>query len=322
MIARISAHVGRDGATLTLKTGCDLVLKASTGAYDGVLDDFYADYDNAFILASEKEGYEGFVRCLGLNARGTYEGLATRFGAFCEFVLTVSDEMTGARIGGANLIAYPISSDAAVADAVLAINLNYVFINAASRGHGHFRRLIRDLPQVTHNLLRATHAAELPASWRTVGGAPPTFMFIEQNDPLRMPADDYARDTELTGLDQLARIGIWARLGAKIIDFDYVQPALSSAQSADENLVLAVLGASGEGLSACLLRQHLLRFFAISVLKGGDPLTDPTAGPQLAELQRLCDEGRKINLLAAVNLARAAGSATSLRSYLSRDRGP
>ena len=154
MIARISAHVGRDGATLTLKTGCDLVLKASTGAYDGVLDDFYADYDNAFILASEKEGYEGFVRCLGLNARGTYEGLATRFGAFCEFVLTVSDEMTGARIGGANLIAYPISSDAAVADAVLAINLNYVFINAASRGHGHFRRLIRDLPQVTHNLDR------------------------------------------------------------------------------------------------------------------------------------------------------------------------
>src|SRR5262249_39619550 len=48
MIARISAHVGRDGATLTLKTGRDLVLKASTGAYDGVLDEFYADYDNAF----------------------------------------------------------------------------------------------------------------------------------------------------------------------------------------------------------------------------------------------------------------------------------
>ena len=322
MIARISAQVGRDGATLTLKTGRDLVLKASTGAHDGVLDDFYADYDKAFILSSEKEGYEGFVRCLELNAQGTYEGLATRFGAFCEYVLTVSDGATGARIGGANLIAYPISSDAAVADAVLAINLNYVFINAASRGQGYFRRLIQDLPLATHNLLRATHSAELPASWRTAGSAPPTFMFIEQNDPLRMPAEDYARDTELTGLDQLARIGIWARLGAKIIDFAYVQPALSSAQSPDENLVLAVLGASGEGLSACLLGQHLLRFFAISVLKGGDPLTDPIAGPQLAELQRLCTEGRQINLLAAVNLARAAGAATSLRSYLSRDRGP
>src|SRR5262245_26182947 len=130
MIARISAHVGRDRATLTLKTGRDLVLKASTGADDGVLDDFYADYDRAFILSSEKEGYEGFVRCLGLNAGRTYEALAARFGAFCEYVLTVSDVGTGARIGGANLIAYPISSSAA--DAVLAINLNYVFINAAS----------------------------------------------------------------------------------------------------------------------------------------------------------------------------------------------
>src|SRR5262249_24390137 len=137
---------------------------------------------------------------------------------------------------------------------------------------------------------------------------------------LRMPAEDYARDTDLTGLDQLARIGIWARLGAKIIDFDYVQPALSSAQSADENLVLAVLGASGEVLSACLLRQHLLRFFAISVLKGGDPPPGPTGGPQAAGLQRLCEEGRQVNLLEAVNLARAAGAATSLRSYLSRDR--
>jgi len=320
MIARISAHVGRDGATLTLKTGCGLVLKASTGADDGVLDDFYADYDRAFILSSEKEGYEGFVRCLGLNAGRTYEALAARFGAFCEYVLTVSDVGTGARIGGANLIAYPISSSAA--DAVLAINLNYVFINAASRRHGYFRRLIQDLPLATHNLLWAMHSAELSASWAGAGGVPPTFMFIEQNDPLRMSAEDYARDTDLTGLDQLARIGIWARLGAKIIDFDYVQPALSSAQSPDENLVLAVLGASGAVLSPCVLYQHLLRFFAISVLKGGDPLTDPTAGPQLAELQRLCEEGRQVNLLEAVNLARAAGDATSLRSYLSRDRGP
>src|SRR5215470_8655328 len=98
MIARIPAHVGRDGATLTLKAGHDLVLQASTGADDGVLDDFYADYDKAFILSSEKEGYEGFVRCLGLNAAGTYEELVTRFGTFCEYVLTVSDVATGVRI--------------------------------------------------------------------------------------------------------------------------------------------------------------------------------------------------------------------------------
>src|SRR5215813_3360578 len=231
MIARISANVGRDGATLTLKTGSDLVLKASTAADDGVLDEFYADYDKAFILASEKESYAGFVHCLALNAGGAYEGLATRFGAFREYVLTVSDVATGIRIGGANLIAYPIARSSAASDAVLAINLNYVFINAAWRSRGYFRRLVRDLPLAALDLLQATNTVKLPISWSTAGGAPPIFMFIEQNDPLRMPAADYARDTQLTGLDQLVRIGIWARLGAKLVDFDYVQPALSPAQS-------------------------------------------------------------------------------------------
>jgi hypothetical protein len=320
MIARISNNVVRDGATLALRTDSDLILKASTAADDGVLDDFYADYDKAFILASEKEGYEGFVRCLALNSGGAYEGLATRFGAFCEYVLTVSDVATGKRIGGANLIAYPIASDSAGSDAVLAINLNYVFINAAWRRRGYFGRLIQELPLAVLDLLQATNTVKLPTSCFAAGGAPPIVMFIEQNDPLRMPALDYARDTQLTGLDQLARIGIWARLGAKIVDFDYVQPALSPAQSEDQNLVLAVLGA-GDNLSACLLRQHLLRFFAISVLKGGDPITNPTAGPQLRELQRLCEGGRQVSLLLAVNLADAPGAAASLRSYLLRDRG-
>ena len=321
MIARISANVGRDGATLTLKTGSDLVLKASTATDDGVLDEFYADYDKAFILASEKESYAGFVHCLALNAGGAYEGLATRFGAFREYVLTVSDVATGIRIGGANLIAYPIARSSAASDAVLAINLNYVFINAAWRSRGYFRRLVRDLPLAALDLLQATNTVKLPISWSTAGGAPPIFMFIEQNDPLRMPAADYARDTQLTGLDQLVRIGIWARLGAKIVDFDYVQPALSPAQSADENLVLAVVGAPGDVLSACLLRQHLLRFFAISVLKGGDPITNPTAGPQLAKLQRLCEEGRQVSLLSAVNLAGEPGASASFRSYLARGQG-
>jgi hypothetical protein len=55
-------------------------------------------------------------------------------------------------------------------------------------------------------------------------------------------------------------------------------------------------------LDACLLHAHLLRFFGISVLKGGDPLADGVAGPQLATLAQHCNRGDAIPLLTAANL--------------------
>jgi hypothetical protein len=126
-----------------------------------------------------------------------------------------------------------------------------VFVNPAERRHGIFKRLVRDLPAVAFRLLAETSAHDFPAEW---SGADDRDMFIEKNDPFRMPADDQQRDTQFAGLDQVARIGIWARMGARSSTFPYVQPPLSSDQKADENLVCAVLGARGETLGACLLR--------------------------------------------------------------------
>jgi hypothetical protein len=36
-----------------------------------------------------------------------------------------------------------------------------------------------------------------------------------------MTSLDYARDTQATGLDQIARIALWARESAKIVDSPY-----------------------------------------------------------------------------------------------------
>jgi hypothetical protein len=314
----------RDGTRTQLTASTGLAIEATTAPDDGLLADFYTDYDKAFVIESEKEGYGGFAECLALNAGDAYARLASRFGAFREYVVLATDQATGQRIGGANLIAYPIQLSTASEDAVLSINLNYVFVNSASRGRGFFGRLVRDVPLIAFRLLCATGDAGLPPHWlspeRT--SMPTTFVFIEQNDPFKMPLADYHRDTQLTGLDQLARVGIWARLGAKIIDFPYVQPPLSPAQAADENLVLAVLAPPASTLDACLLREHLTRFFGISVLKGREPLTDDVAGSQLAALHQLCADRQDIRLFAAVDLERPAAGATSLRSYLSARSGP
>jgi len=269
-----------------------------------VLAEFYQDYDAAFVLANEKESYEGFVECLALNFDGAYTALAARYGAFREFVLVVRDPTTFDRIGGANFIAYPLCLSG---NHVLSLNLNYMFINPSARRRGYFSRMVRDLPDAVLRLLMITNPDDLPTQWQAVGGVvPPTFMFIEQNDPYRMSHEDYEQDTKYTGLDQFERIRIWGALGAKIVDFPYVQPPLTSGQEADRNLVFGVLGTPSNSLDACLLREHLKRFFGISVLKGGDLAEEPSAAEQLLSLERMCAAQQPIRLLETGGLGEAS----------------
>ncbi len=297
--------ITRNGTRICFASSSGLAVEASTNAHDGVLDAFYRDYDTAFVLENEKESREGFAECLVLNEGDAYATLASRFGGFREFVVVIGDPATGLRVGGANFIAFPLTLQQAGPQGpnpndhapVLAINLNYAFTNAQARRRGYFRRLVTDLPSIALILLAQTNAADLPASWRAPGAAPPVLMFIEQNDPYRMPREDYEADTRHTGLDQLARIEIWAQLGARIVDFDYIQPPLTAQQQPDSNLVYGVLGGSGGTLDACLLKQHLERFFGISVLKGRDPMSEPTAAAQLRALSSMCAARKSIPLL-------------------------
>jgi hypothetical protein len=312
------------GTRLSLVSTSGLVIEATTGADDGLLEEFYRDYDGAFVLENEKEGYDGFAECLRLNAGEQYANLVGRYGPFREFVAVVRDQVTGERLGGANFIIFPLSG-AAARELILSINLNYVFINAQLRRNGLLRRLMGDLPTIVFRLFALTNASDLPKAAR---GArePQVYIFIEQNDPFRMSREDYVRDTQFTGLDQVARIGLWSRLGARIVDFPYVQPPLSKGQKSDDTLAYAVLGARAVDLDACLLRSHLERFFGISVLKGADLSVEPTARMQLSELAICCGEKRRVPLLDGnvpvieSALAKTAGRPATLREALRKSK--
>jgi hypothetical protein len=291
-----------NGSRRRLISASGFVIDATTSAEDGLLQEFYSDYDRAFVLENEKEGYDGFVECLRLNCGDQYDDLVKRYGPFREFVIVVREAATGARLAGANFIIFPLSPRK-TRGLVLSMNLNYVFVNSEFRKKGVFRQLVGDLPNIAYRLFVETNAPDLPEKWRAVAAKrssmPQVYMFIEQNDPFRMSTEDYERDTRLTGLDQVVRIGLWSRLGAKIVDFPYVQPPLSKDQAADNTLAYAVLGAADASLDACLLRAHLERFFGISVLKGADLSLEPTAGAQLSELSIACNNGRPVPLLDA-----------------------
>ena len=281
-----------------------LLVEATVSPDSAVLQTFYASYDAAFVLPNEKEAFDGFAACLALNFGDAYDRLSQQYGAFREIVLVARDP-GGALVGGANLIAFPLRDHG-----VLSTNLNYVFVIAEQRRQGHFKRLVAAIGEV------------VAAFFAPADAALPRLIFIEQNDPVQMSPADYAHDTQHSGIDQMTRIRLWTALGAKIVDFPYVQPPLSAAQAADDALVYAVLGARGDALDACLLHAHLLRFFGISVLKGGDPHADGVAGPQLAALALHCSRGDAIPLLTAANLPLQmregfeAGGRTSLRELI------
>lgn len=294
-----------------------LRVRASTRE-DGVFERFHAAYDRAFVLANEKEDRAGFVECLALNHGDAATALAARYGPFREWVLVL--EHGDALVGGGNLLCH-LQADAVGRALGVDQNLNYVFVDAGHRGRGH----LHDLVAAARAVARRSFPAALAA-----GEVLPDRVFMEINDPLRVSDADYAADTAATGLDQFDRVAIWARLGARLIDFPYVQPALSAGQAPAHDLLMAVLGAAGDELDACLLQRHLERFFGISVLKGADPSGNAEAAAQLRACAAHCAAGRRLALLDPLpRLARlraerergGADPARGLRERL-RDAGP
>lgn len=260
--------------TTAAPPGLDAVVTTDPNA--AALDAFHAAYDAAFVLPSEKEDLEGFRDCLALNGGAPYRRLAERYGPFRELVILLQ-HAAGGVIGGANFIAL-CGPDA------ITVNLNYIFVSQASRGAGHFRRLLGLVER------EARAAFEAPPSL-------PLLVFIEQNDPLRLDPESYARDSAHSGLDQFDRLRIWHHLGARLVDIDYLQPALSAGQAPDTGLLYGVLGASGSSLPACLLARHLKHFFGISVLKGRKLESDADALRQVTALDARCQRGERIALV-------------------------
>lgn len=291
----------------------DLRLEATCEATSAIVADFFAGYDRAFVLEDEKEPLAGFTECLALNHGAAYDKLVARYGAFREIVL-VARAADGARIGGANFISFPLAAPGTPPS--IGANLNYIYVDKGARSKGRLKALLAGIAGFIPRLFTAP--------------ALPALIFIEQNDPFRMSDEAYALDTSYAGVDQFDRLAIWLHEGARIVDFHYVQPPLGPLQKPDDSLVYAVLSPPEARLSACLLREHLQRFFAISVLKGRAPERYPNVTSQLQSLAENCAKGTLLELLdmpssmiegAKQARAQAEGRPDSLRAFIRGEAG-
>lgn len=198
-------------------------------------------YDRAFILPDEREELAGFRECMALN-----------FGHVHRELVAVFEDQDGNLLAGASFLA--LTTDTPEVAATIA--LNYIYVEHANRQRGMLRQALTAIKQLTNIALGLKPDQQ-------------TLIFIEQNDPLKMSPEEYRIDTEHSGLDQIDRLTIWSRMGAKVVDFPYVQPALSLDQQPEDGLIYAVLEPSDTVMDPKLLHHHLSNYFSSSVLKGG-----------------------------------------------------
>lgn len=252
-------------------------------------NDFYPGYDQSFVIDSEKEELKGFTDCLALNMDDTCRQLTARHGPYREYVLVAYDKQ-GAVVGGANFLCLLLQDVTINGQAAITINLNYLFVLPTHRGKGYLRPILEACSHLSLETLR--HAK---SGLDTINES---IVFFEQNDPVRMSLKDYEDDSQQSGLDQIQRIAIWAKIGARIIDIPYVQPALSANQEDDHNLLYCVIcGDAATSLDPCLLKAHLERFFHISVFKNAmENAANPAANKQLTMLEMRCQQGKAIQL--------------------------
>ncbi len=288
----------------------DLVLETTDTADSPVFADFFAGYEKAFVLPEEMEDEDGFRACLDLNHGAARQELEARYGLFREICLTARDPGDGSLVGGANLIAMPNGELDGVP--VVTANLNYVFVDGAQRGKGRFKALVQAI---------SDHVAGMfPDVLPGAPGARP-LIFIEQNDPIAMDDEAYQRDTHFTGMDQFDRLRVWTRAGALMVDMDYVQPPLSPEHPPVDTLILSVLGAGeARALPARLVRDHLARFFGISVLKGEPLEANATAARQLADLDALDWADRPVRLIDLVPVLATTETPEAIRSRIGAGR--
>ncbi|MEZ5997995.1 MAG: GNAT family N-acetyltransferase [Hyphomonas sp.] len=253
-----------------------LVARFIDSAESPWLPAFFAAYDAAFILESEKEDLEGFRACLRLNRGKACEALSARYGPYREGVIALFPDGADLPVGAASFIIF------AGKDGPVTVSLSYIFVDKDHRRRGLFGTLLHLVREEARTLFETGRDGPL--------------IFIELNDPAEMSAADCARDSGHAGLDQMERLRIWERRGARLVNFPYCQPPLSDSQSSGPELLLGMLGARPDGLPACELLAHLERFFATTVLKGRDPDTIPVAARQLERLRTACREERDIPL--------------------------
>jgi hypothetical protein len=236
---------------------------------DALLEKFYDLYGRVFTLPEEREPVEGFRTVLELNARPQVQ---RDFGPLEERITLAMETGTGRVLGATNYILYAYPHGAF--DYAASCQLNFICVDEDTRGQGI----------AGHLLARLEDDLKLYAKAQAPHRPQAAFITCEQNDPGLMSPQQLADDEAASGINAQVRLAWWVRQDYHRLDFRYRQPPLNPGQEACEYLNYYVHfvggGTAPHALPAALLKDHLRRFFFVSV---GKLEVDMDANPQWRE---------------------------------------
>jgi GNAT superfamily N-acetyltransferase len=244
------------------------------------------------VLPAERESRAGFRACLSLNG-APGEALHARLGPSREHIALLRDA-GGTIAAGMNFICFPMDA----AGGTMTVHTTYVFVAPAWRGRGLLRRVYRTIEDVARDYGRQ---CGMPDDM--------TVLFVgEQKDPFRMTLGAFRAADNAYGLDAFDRLAMWGQLGARVLLFRYIQPPLMASGTPDATLFLRVLfreelGSAApdpavRGIDPRVLKEHLRRFFGISVAKGSyDPDHLPEVRGQMEDLDACAAGNRTVSAL-------------------------
>ena len=231
----------------------------------------YNFYLSFFCLPDETETFEGFEKTLELN---TDKSLLQKYGNYEESWFYLSKEDGENEIvAGANFSVYSADKTLYETQGLKGtVHITYIFVENAYRSLGLAKYLLNLIEKYSEQF---------------IGGEGQIAYFCEQNAPEMMSAEEYFSDNLCALVDQCDRLIWWDKTGFKRLNFNYIQPPLNPGQNPCTNLTLNVKSGLQLRFPAPVVSFHLERFFAIAVLKGSDPMKDPTFVAQMEDLKRV-----------------------------------
>jgi len=209
------------------------------------LKKFYSAYKKVFTLREEQESYSGFKRVMGFNKR---KDLKEKYGFFEEVIINYL--LKGEVIAAVNFSVYSMPSFIKKRYGIDATShIIYIFVDKKYREHGLGSRLLLDAEKTARKIMKGK-----------------TMFFIDENNPRKMSIKE-RKESYRCGTSEKKRILWWENHGFKELDFNYIQLPLGLKEKACKYLMLAVRTRKNN-IPSEIVKEHLERYFSLSVLKG------------------------------------------------------
>ncbi|MEK6959206.1 MAG: GNAT family N-acetyltransferase [archaeon] len=226
----------------------------------------YKLYDTIFELPEEKTDEKGFLSILALNDSKDFK---KALGKFQEAWIYLEDPSTKEVIAGVNFDVFASGKENGIDGTVAVI---YTFVKPDYRYFGLGKKLLECMENYASNFLSGKTGKDAVIS--NARFMKNILCFGEVNDPAKLDLLKYYDDLASAKIDPCDRAVWWMKRGYRKLDFEYVQPPLSSSQKKC-NYTSIYVKSNKKSIPSSVALEHMKKFFSFTIFSSPDISKNP-----------------------------------------------